>query len=119
MATITKKTSQPLLGRVEAQISTHFEGSTPSRAEIRKQAAKALGEKEEHVIVKHIKTSFGNQEATADIAVYKNVEDARAVEHKSRMAKHEKKEESPAEKQEPAEQKEPVEKQEPAENKEE
>lgn len=93
MATIISKEERPLLGRTDVQASISFEGATPSRKDVRKDVAKALGEKIEHVIVKTIKTGYGGQSAHVEAAVYKNLDDAKALEHKSRMAKHEIKEE--------------------------
>lgn len=101
MAQILSKEEQPLLGRTNVQVSISFQGATPARTTVRKEVAKALGEKEEHVYVKTITTHYGAQEAIVEAAIYKKVEDAKAVEHKSRMAKHEIKEEPKAEEEAP------------------
>ena len=97
MAEIVSKEAQPLLGRTTFTATTSFEGVTPDRNTVRKDVAKALGEKEEHVIIKHINTSFGGGRAEIVGAIYKKHDDAAAVEHKSLMAKHAKKEEPKAE----------------------
>lgn len=93
MADIISKEEQPLLGRTLVQAKASFEGPTPARTTIRKEVAKALGEKEEHVIIKTINTGYGAQSALIEAAIYKKIEDAQAIEHKSLMGKHEKKEE--------------------------
>ncbi len=90
---IVDKNEQKLLGRTLVRATLSYEGTTPSRKQVRAELSKALKEKEENVIVQHIYTSYGGNEADIHAAVYKNLEDAKAVEHKKLMEKHVVKEE--------------------------
>lgn len=92
---------QPLLGRTVIQATVAFEGVTPTRKDVRKAVAKAAKLNEDNLIIKTITTGFGGQQANIEAAHYEKLEDAKALEHKSLMAKHEKpqeeqKEEAPA-----------------------
>ena len=93
MVEILNKEEQPLLGRTLLTARMAFEGATPGRKKVRTELAKAAKVKEEQLIVRSMKSGFGAQELNIDAAVYKKLDDAKAVEHKSLMAKH-----APAEK---------------------
>ncbi|MBD3209628.1 hypothetical protein GF367_04405 [Candidatus Woesearchaeota archaeon] len=92
MAEILSKETQPLLGRTLIQARISFEGTTPDRMKVREDVAKAAGVPAKQLLVRTINTIYGKQEATVTGAVYENMDDAKAVEHKSLIAKHEKKE---------------------------
>ncbi|MBW2983325.1 hypothetical protein KY327_03395 [Candidatus Woesearchaeota archaeon] len=113
MVEILNKEEQPLLGRTLLTARMAFEGATPDRKKVRVALAKAAKVKEEQLIVRSMKSGFGAQELDIDAAVYKKLDDAKAVEHKSLMAKHapaEKPAEEGSEKEESAdEQKDPAE----------
>ncbi|MFP4524679.1 MAG: hypothetical protein ACLFO2_05240 [Candidatus Woesearchaeota archaeon] len=93
MVEILNKEEQPLLGRTLLTARMAFEGATPDRKKVRAELAKAAKVKEEQLIVRSMKSGFGERELDIDAAVYKKLDDAKAVEHKSLMAKH-----APAEK---------------------
>ena len=93
MVEIREKEEQPLLGRTVISAKMAFEGATPDRKTVRKELAKAAKVKEEQLIVRSMKSGFGERELLIDAAAYKNLDDAKAVEHESLMTKH-----APAEK---------------------
>ena len=94
---ILTQEKEVLLGRTTITAKVGFEGTTPAREVIRKEVAKKAGVKTENLIIKRILTHFGGNNADIEAAVYDKLEDASAVEHKSLMAKHTKKEEPKAE----------------------
>ena len=105
MAEIINKEEHKLLGRTNVTANISFEGATPARDKVRKEIAKALGEKEEHIIIKTIQNNYGKQEARVEAAIYKKIEDAKAVEHKSLIKKHIKEEPKKEEPKETSEEK--------------
>jgi ribosomal protein S24E len=86
---ITSKQEQKLLKRTILTAKVGFEGATPDRIHLRKQVAKAAGAKDDHVIIRTIKTGFGGGHALIEAAVYENVEDAKTLEKKNLVEKHE------------------------------
>lgn len=64
----TKKNA--ILSREEITAELFFEGRTPSRIEIHKELSKKLGASPELLIVKAVKTEFGEQKATAVVHKY-------------------------------------------------
>jgi len=103
MVKIIAKEEQSLLRRTLVKASVAFEGPTPARDSIREKLAQILKVPEEQVIVKKVKTQYGVQEAEVEAMVYPDIEDAKAVENKSLIAKHAKKEEPKEESSESAE----------------
>jgi len=96
---------QKLLGRKLVKGSASFDGATPKRLELRKQIAKELKAKDEQVFVRRIYTDYGKQSARIEATVYDKPEDAKALETKGLLKRHEKqpkkeapKKEAPAEK---------------------
>lgn len=71
---ISQKLEQPLLARTRLEGTISFEAATPSRAELRKKLAEALGANEESVAVTLIKTDFGQKAAKVTAHVYKSKE---------------------------------------------
>ncbi len=126
---IDSKDEKPLMSRTELKGLVAFDGSTPSRAEVRKEIAKAMKTQEENVVVESLATYYGDSKADLLAYVYKNADDAKAITHKhitKRNAVETKEEEkkeapAPAKEEAPAEKKEEAaeEKAEPAEKKEE
>jgi ribosomal protein S24E len=92
MAELINKEEHKLLGRTSITASISFEGATPARDKVRKEIAKLTGEKEDHVIIKKIKTHYGTQQALVEAAIYKNLDDAKLIENKSLIKKHSKEE---------------------------
>lgn len=96
MAKIQNKEEQPLLGRTLIIATMNYEGKTPARKKVREEVAKAAGVKLEELIIRRITTTFGGGEIAIEAAIYKKAEDAKAIEHKSLIKKHEIKKEEPA-----------------------
>ncbi len=91
---IKEQREEKLLGRKTIKANISFEGKTPSRKEIRTELAKAIKEKEEKIIIKHIYTQYGGNKAEIEAAVYNKIEDAKAIENKKLIEKHMTKEEN-------------------------
>jgi len=70
MTSVTKKTDNTLLGRQEVELLVQFKGATMSNDVARKEVAQTLSVDEKLVLVKHIYTAFGKQEASVHAFVY-------------------------------------------------
>jgi ribosomal protein S24E len=73
MITVTDKKDNHLVGRVEMKAHMKYNGATPSNVTVRKEVAQEFKADEKLVVVKHIYTSFGKQEAEISAFIYKNV----------------------------------------------
>ena len=86
--TINSKKPNVLLDRTEVQGKIQFEGATPSNIILSEALSKECKSNAQLVIVKHIYTQFGTQEATFEAIVYHNLESKHKTEL---MTKHLKK----------------------------
>lgn len=86
--TIDQKQENVLLNRTEVKGQLSFEKATPSNQEVAEAVAKELDSKVELVVVKHIYTRFGHQEADFEAVVYKDQEAKDKIE---KVTKHLKK----------------------------
>lgn len=78
---ITKTEEKPLLARKEIEGVVIFASAkTPSNDEMGKAIASELKADEKTVLVKHIYTGFGTNEAQFEAYVYKTIEDMKRVE---------------------------------------
>jgi ribosomal protein S24E len=78
---IEKTEEKPLVARKEVSGSLLFEGkATPSNAEVAKAIAAELKADEKTVLVKHIYTGFGKNEAEFEAYVYNSEEDLKKYE---------------------------------------
>ena len=68
--TIQHKTENSLLNRVEVKGRVTFEGVTPSNAQVTEAVAKAMKAEPTLVVMKHIYTRFGHQDADIEAVVY-------------------------------------------------
>ncbi|MFH1649828.1 MAG: hypothetical protein ABIA93_04725 [Candidatus Woesearchaeota archaeon] len=85
---ITSKEKHPLLHRTDIKASVRFEGPTPNRKELRKEITKVLNAKDELLVLKHIKSQFGNHIAILTLALYDDVKTLEQLEHKRVIEKH-------------------------------
>ena len=76
---IESKDEKPLMSRTELRGVVAFDGSKPSRAEVRAEIAKAMKTKDENVIVRSLLTAYGDTTADLVAYVYKNAEDAKTI----------------------------------------
>ena len=86
---ITINNDRPVLSRKEIEAKLSFEGTTPSRNEVVKEVAKKTGAKEELVVVREIKTSFGETTAKVTAFVYTDAKVMKDVEGKHMAKRHE------------------------------
>ncbi len=61
-----------LLSREEITAEAFFEGKTPSRIDVHKEMAKKLGVSPDLIVVKGIKTHFGEEKAQVTIHKYES-----------------------------------------------
>ncbi|MFO8016535.1 MAG: 30S ribosomal protein S24e [Candidatus Woesearchaeota archaeon] len=85
---IKKERDTPLLSRKRVTLNAEYEGSTPSRMDIRKETAKKLKAKENLVVIKHIYTRFGAQKAKIIAHVYEDEKDMKKLEGEGLLKKH-------------------------------
>jgi len=106
---ITKTEEKPLLARKEiGGIVIFASAKTPSNDEMKKAIASELKVDEKTVLVKHIYTGFGTNEAEFEAYVYKTLEDMKRVEPVTKKMKEDAKKAAeaaaaPAEGEKPAE----------------
>ncbi len=102
--TIKQRKENPLLERVELEGSLQFDGATPGNAVLAEALARELKSEPVLVVVKHIYTKFGAQEASFQAVAYANAEAKSKVEMvtKHMKKKSEKKEGAAEEKKEEA-----------------
>lgn len=94
---ILKEDHKPLLNRIEINAEIEFEGTTPSKDEVKKEIAKLKKKDESLVAVKNIFVKFGTRKAKSSIYLYDNKKDMDKIEPKikvkgEKVAKEEKKE---------------------------
>ncbi len=97
--TTIKKEEQAMLGRTIITAKASFEGTTPKRDDLRKELAKAAKVSEEGLIIRSIQTHYGGLNADIVAEYYDKIDDAKALVHKTLIAKHvkeEKKSDEPA-----------------------
>ena len=105
---IIEEKENPLLNRKEIKIEVSEFDKTPSREEIRKQAAAKLGADEKKFLLDNLKQEYGKTKATAFVKIYKTEDDLKKHEPKYKIKrngieekpKEEKKEEAKEEKKE-------------------
>ena len=68
--TIQTKTENSLLNRVEVKGRVTFEGVTPSNVQVTEAVAKAMKAETNLVVMRHIYTRFGHQDADIEAVVY-------------------------------------------------
>lgn len=98
---VKKERDTPLLSRKRVTLMAEYDGTTPSRINVRKEVAKKLGAKENLVVIKHIYTRFGSSKSKIITHVYNNEGEMKKLENEGLLAKHDpnakKKEAKPAE----------------------
>ena len=77
---ILSEEEAPLLSRRKIVADATFSGATPSKKEVWKQLASALKTDEKLVVVKNIRTSFGNQQARVVALQYTSEEEMKRIE---------------------------------------
>lgn len=87
-----KKEEQIMLGRTIITAKASFEGTTPKRDSLRKELAKAAKVSEEGLIIRTIQTHYGGLNADITAEFYEKIDDAKALVHKTLIAKHVKEE---------------------------
>lgn len=85
---IVKKRDNSLLKRVEVYFRIRYNGSTPSRKEVREKIAGLLNAELDRVIVDYIKPEFGKTEAFCYAKIYYTPEDLRSIEDKHTIRKN-------------------------------
>ena len=105
---IISKGQNPLLKRKEVKFNVdHSEiGGTPSRADVSRQLASAIGAKLELVFIKNMETKTGTMITVGEANVYDTIEQAKLMEPKHIIARNalpEKKAEASKAQDEPAE----------------
>ena len=85
---IKKKEHKPLLKRTEVEAQITFHGATPTKKEVIAAVAKASGAKKEMVIVRQVKTVFGNQSAGVTALIYDDRAVLEKFERPSMIKKH-------------------------------
>ncbi len=98
--TINNKTENSLLNRIEVKGRVTFEGVTPSNAQVADALAKAMKAESAQVVMKHIYTRFGHQDANVEAVVYATPEAKQRAEvvppHLKKKDKSEQKAAAPA-----------------------
>lgn len=77
---ITAQQENQLLGRKELQALVNYTGPTPKREDVVKQIASKTGSKENLVVVKEIKTTYGQQVAKVTAYAYASLDDLKKLE---------------------------------------
>ena len=85
---IVDKKPEQLMKRIAFTAKTVFEGKTPSRQDLRKEIAKALGAKEDLVVLRQIKTDYGSERAIITGFVYETPETLKRLEKKYMAIRH-------------------------------
>ena len=85
---ILKKKETPLLSRERVSVMVHYEGSTPSRLELRDVIAKKIAADPELTVVRHIYQRYGSPKAKVISHVYSNKESLAALEEDYLLKKH-------------------------------
>jgi len=98
-----KKEEKSALPRKEVIVDLIYEGTTPSRAEIKQKILAKIKSKPELTIVKTIKPAYGENRAVVTVYVYDNVDAMNSIEYAGVVTKsvppkkEEKADEKPAE----------------------
>ena len=93
--TITEQHENQLLHRVELEGKIEFDGATPSNNDLRAELSSKMKKEAGLVVIKRIKNSFSNRDATFTALAYNNL----AVKQKTEpMTKHLRKKEEEARK---------------------
>lgn len=102
---ITSKEELPLLSRTRVKARITFKGATPTKQEAIVAFAKALNAEPNLIIIRQIKTAFGEQSAEIFGYLYKDRKSLETIEQKSMVKKNRsnKKEEPKDEAEKPAE----------------
>lgn len=80
---ITEKTENPLLDRTDVRFIVHHpREKTPTRDQLKKSVASALGAKAELTIIDFVESEFGRGASRGFAKVYKDLEAARHHERK-------------------------------------
>jgi len=92
---ITEKKESPLLSRTEVTAEVAYSGKVPKKEEFRSKLATALSAKENLLVLKKIRTKFGDKKAKISFYIYNNEKDMSDIEpkKKEKKAKTETKEE--------------------------
>jgi small subunit ribosomal protein S24e len=77
---ILKDKKNPLLNRRELDFLVKYEGSTPSRSDIRNKLAAMLNAPLELLIIQRIKTEYGMQEGKGYAKLYEDADRMKQVE---------------------------------------
>ncbi|MBN1793290.1 hypothetical protein JW826_06420 [Candidatus Woesearchaeota archaeon] len=85
---ILTEENKPLLHRRDVKARIAYEKVTPSRADIRKEAAKQLKTDEKQVLVTKVVPKIGSPSANIEIRVYNDETAMKAVEHEFTMKRH-------------------------------
>lgn len=67
---VKKQNKLPLLNRERVTGYVHYEGVTPSRADIKKELAKKISAKEENIVVRHVYGKYGTQRSKLIAHIY-------------------------------------------------
>lgn len=85
---ISKQRETPLLSRKRVTFTIEYEGTTPSRLDVRKELAKKLGVDESLVVIKHIYGRYGIKKSKVIANVYTNLDELKKVEDNYMLVKH-------------------------------
>ncbi|MFH0835236.1 MAG: hypothetical protein V1881_02745 [Candidatus Micrarchaeota archaeon] len=105
MVEITEKKENPLYSRTDIVASAHVEGATPSRQHVAAEIAKALGAKQDCIVIREIVQEFGSKSARIEASAYSSKEKLEQYEARKYLAERGKKK---AEKKEVAEEAKPA-----------
>jgi small subunit ribosomal protein S24e len=90
---IRKTKKNPVIGRDEITADLFFEGATPSRTNLLKDAAKKLNCPEDLLVIHKITTSYGDEKAEVSLHKYESKDALAKCEPKYMQKKHRGKEE--------------------------
>ncbi|MDI9393901.1 MAG: 30S ribosomal protein S24e [Euryarchaeota archaeon] len=77
---ILKDKNNPLLNRRELDFTVKYEGSTPSRSDVKNKLAAMLNAPLELLVIQRIKTEYGMQESKGYAKLYEDAERMKEVE---------------------------------------
>ncbi len=98
---VLKKEESKFFPRVEAVFEIEYAGKTPSRQEISSEIAKTLGQDEKLVIIKKIKSKYGEQVCVVEANIYLDEKAMKDIENEYILKRNNKlSEEKPEEKKE-------------------
>ncbi len=85
---IVKQEKNQLLKVTDVRARLSFEGATPSKQQVVKALAAAVKAKEELIIVRHIRTDYGEQAADVRALVYADKKSLEKLERRSMIKKN-------------------------------